>query len=49
MRSEPMQPLWLIAGLAILTDHLELDVAPEVVAADLEEGYRATLWERGGS
>jgi uncharacterized protein len=34
---------------AILTDHLELEVAPELVAADLEEGYRATLWERGGS
>lgn len=34
---------------AILTDHLGLDVDPEVVAADLEDGYRATIWEHGGA
>ena len=33
---------------AILRDHLSLDVEPAVIAADLETGYRATLWEHGG-
>jgi PPOX class probable FMN-dependent enzyme len=28
--------------------HLGLDVEPEVVEADLEAGYRVTLWEPGG-
>lgn len=34
---------------AIVTKHAELDVDPELVAADLELGYQHTLWERGGS
>lgn len=29
-------------------DHLRLDVDPQVIAADLEAGYRATMWEPGG-
>lgn len=28
--------------------HLQLDVAPELVDRDLEEGYRLTMWEVGG-
>lgn len=32
----------------ILRDHLEIDVAPELIAADLEKGYVATMWELGG-
>jgi uncharacterized protein len=35
--------------VAILTKHLELDVAPELVEADLEAGYVHTLWEHGGT
>ncbi|MFP4513795.1 MAG: MSMEG_1061 family FMN-dependent PPOX-type flavoprotein [Acidimicrobiales bacterium] len=31
-----------------LRDHLDLDVAPEVITADLEAGYTATMWEPGG-
>lgn len=34
---------------AIITRHLDLDIDPELVAADLEAGYERTLWERGGS
>lgn len=33
---------------AIITQHLELDVDPQLVADDLEAGYKATLWEHGG-
>lgn len=33
---------------AILRDHLDLDVEPQLIADDLEAGYRATLWEHGG-
>lgn len=31
-----------------LGDHLELDVAPEVITADLEAGHAATMWEPCG-
>lgn len=31
-----------------LRDHVGLDAEPDVIAADLEHGYRATLWEPGG-
>lgn len=31
-----------------LRDHIGLDADPQVIAADLEHGYRATLWEPGG-
>ena len=31
-----------------LRDHLQLDVDPRVVEADLEAGYQATMWEPGG-
>lgn len=30
-----------------LRDHLDLDVDPALIAADLEEGYRITMWEPG--
>jgi uncharacterized protein len=33
---------------AIITEHLELDVDPSVVEADLEAGYASTLWVGGG-
>lgn len=33
---------------AIVTEHLQLDVDPALVAADLEEGYRHTMWVGGG-
>jgi len=32
----------------IITRHLDLDVDPALVAADLEKGYEATLWLEGG-
>lgn len=34
---------------AIITEHLGLDVDPQLVADDLESGYRATIWEHGGA
>jgi hypothetical protein len=36
------------SAASALVDHAGLDVAPAVVEARLEEGYRATLWEAGG-
>ncbi len=36
------------SAACILRDHLDLDVDPAVIAADLEAGYRVTLWEPGG-
>ena len=32
----------------ILVKHLDIDIEPAVVEADLEAGYEASLWERGG-
>lgn len=34
---------------AILVEHLDLDVEPAVVEADLEAGYTATMWAVGGT
>lgn len=34
---------------AMLNDHLDLGVDPAAIEADLETGYRATLWEPGGA
>jgi PPOX class probable FMN-dependent enzyme len=34
---------------AIITEHLQLDVDPSVVEADLEASYRKTLWVEGGT
>lgn len=34
---------------AILVEHVDIDVEPSVVEAELEAGYRETLWERGGT
>ena len=31
-----------------LRDHIGLEASPEAIAADLETGYAATLWEPGG-
>jgi uncharacterized protein len=31
-----------------LRDHVGLDASPEVIEADLEAGYQATMWEPGG-
>jgi uncharacterized protein len=44
---------WLAAeertsGAEVIVGQFQLDVAPDVVAADLEEGYRETLWLEGG-
>ncbi len=33
---------------AIITEHLELDVDPALVAADLEAGYQHSIWLEGG-
>ena len=33
---------------AIITEHLQLDVDPALVEADLEAGYRRTMWLEGG-
>lgn len=33
---------------AIITKHLDLDIDPALVEADLEQGYEATLWLEGG-
>ena len=33
---------------AIITQHLELDVDPALVEADLERGYQVTMWLEGG-
>ena len=35
------------SAAALLNDHLQLGLDPAVVEADLEAGYRATLWEPG--
>lgn len=44
---------WLEASVlpsaaCAFVEHLELEVAPELVAADLEAGYQRTMWEVGG-
>lgn len=36
------------SAAAALRDHLELEVEPEVIAADLEAGYAVSMWEPGG-
>ena len=36
------------SAACIVVEHLELDVAAEVVTADLETGYQRTMWELGG-
>lgn len=36
------------SAAAALRDHIGLDAEPEVIEADLEAGYRATLWDPGG-
>ncbi len=33
----------------IWRDHLELDVSADLIEADLEEGYAASMWEAGGA
>lgn len=33
---------------AILVQHVDIDVDPALVEADLEAGYQATMWEQGG-
>ena len=38
----------LPSAACVLVEHLELDVAPELVTADLEAGYQRTMWEVGG-
>lgn len=35
--------------VGIITRHLELDVDPEEIADRLEDDYRATIWEHGGT
>jgi uncharacterized protein len=34
--------------VCILTGHLDIDVPPDVVAANLEKNYTETIWEPGG-
>lgn len=36
------------SAAAIINEHLRLGVDPAVIEADLEAGYRATLWQPGG-
>lgn len=36
------------SAACMLRDHIQLEVDPEVIAADLEKGYAATMWEAGG-
>jgi hypothetical protein len=33
---------------AVIGTHLELDVDPAVIEADLEAGYRVSIWQPGG-
>jgi uncharacterized protein len=37
------------SAAALLNGHLDLGRDPDDIQASLEEGYRATLWEPGGS
>jgi PPOX class probable FMN-dependent enzyme len=44
---------WLAAadrttGAEVLVDQFQLEVTPDVVEAELEEGYQATMWMEGG-
>lgn len=43
-----LQPDEQPSAARALRDHLDLDVAPDVIAADLEAGYAVTMWEPGG-
>jgi uncharacterized protein len=36
------------SAVGALRDHIGLEVPPEVIEADLEAGYEATMWEPGG-
>ncbi len=36
------------SAACILRDHLDIDVDPALIAADLEAGYQVTMWEPGG-
>jgi PPOX class probable FMN-dependent enzyme len=36
------------SAAAIINDHLQLDLDPAVIEADLEAGYAATMWQPGG-
>ena len=36
------------SGAEVIVDQFQLDVTPDVVEAELEEGYQATLWVEGG-
>jgi uncharacterized protein len=36
------------SAAAVIVDQFQLDIEPEVIEADLEEGYRTTLWQQGG-
>jgi PPOX class probable FMN-dependent enzyme len=36
------------SAAAIINDHLQLDLDPAVIEADLEVGYAATMWQPGG-
>jgi uncharacterized protein len=43
-----LEPDALPSAAAILRDHAEIDAPAEVIAADLEEAYRVTMWWTGG-
>ena len=36
------------AAAAVIVDQYQLDVAPAAIEAELEAGYRATMWDAGG-
>lgn len=36
------------SAAAIINEHLQLDVDPALIEADLEAGYAATMWQPGG-
>jgi hypothetical protein len=43
-----LEPEARTSAAEVIVDQFQLDVAPDVVEANLEEGYRATLWVEGG-
>ena len=43
-----LSPADRTSAAEVIVDQFQLDVAPEVVESELEEGYKATLWVEGG-
>ncbi len=43
-----LSPADRTSAAEVIVDQFQLDVAPEVIESELEEGYEATLWVEGG-